>query len=174
VRYAGRTKTELTVTEIIAIYSVCGNPDVRFLRGPKPDYLPKNKVSSKRNQKSLLFKSKKQNPIAEAKKINKFIEDHQNPTYECISEKFGVNRARISQMVSLLKNIPSEITDYVEKQSNPNFLCFFTERKLRKLTTLITDTEKIDAFRKMIASFNEKNNVSLVFERGAVIIRPLI
>lgn len=162
-RITKRTKSELTVSEIIATYFVRNSRGIKFKRGNKPDSLPQNTVLSEKKLRSILHKQHKLNPITEARRYKQLIDARNNPSYQSCSEILGVSKARISQRISLLKNIPSEISNLIEKQSNQDFLCFFTERKLRTLTNLSTDREKIDAFRQMIDTFNKKYNGLLMF-----------
>ena len=162
-RYTGRTKNKLKVSDIIATFYERTEQGMRFKTGYKPDCLPQNKVLSRRKLRSIEFKRQKQNPIIEAKRFKKFTEEHPSMPYWHIGEMFGMSKGRLSQLISLVTKLPSEISGFIEQQSDPEFLCFFTERKLRELTQLTTDTEKRDAFRQMIDRFNEKNNVLIVF-----------
>ena len=136
---------------------------MRFKRGYKPDCLPQNKTLSRKKLRSIEFKRQKQNPIIEAKRFKKFTEDHPSMPYWYIGEMFGISKARLSQLISLVTKLPSEITNFIEKQNDPDFLCFFTERRLRELTTLDSNKKKIIAFKQLIETFNYKNKFSLVF-----------
>ena len=158
-----RSKAELKVSEIIAIYTVRDRRGVKFQRGDKLDYLPQNTIFSDRNLRSIIYKRNKANPIKEAKRFKTFIDARKKPPYDYIAFTFGVSKARISQMLSLLKNLPPEIISFIENQSNPNFLCFFTERKLRELTKMSTNLEKINAFQELLDDFNKKHELSLNF-----------
>ena len=72
------------------------------------------------------------------------------PTYETIAKKHDVTRARICQMIALAKKLPNEISDLFIDSKNSDKLRHITERKLRPLTLMKSDDEKIAAFEKMI------------------------
>ena len=74
------------------------------------------------------------------------------PTYETIAKKNDVTRARICQMIPLVKKLPSEILDLFMDNKNSEKLLHITERKLRPLTFMKTDREKIEAFNDLMRS----------------------
>ena len=69
--------------------------------GEKPGFLPKNAASSMREYRSLNYKNDKRNPVVEAKRIQFFIDQNNNPSYRYISARLSVSKARVSQMMSL-------------------------------------------------------------------------
>jgi hypothetical protein len=52
-------------------------------------------------------------------------------------------------MISLVKKLPSEILDLFMDNKNSEKLLHITERKLRPITFLKTDREKIEAFNDL-------------------------
>ena len=72
------------------------------------------------------------------------------PTYETIAKKLSVTRARVCQMIALAKRLPNEIIDVFSDEEHADKLSHITERKLRPITLLKTDGEKIKAFNKLI------------------------
>ncbi|GAB6910168.1 hypothetical protein JCM12296A_60250 [Desulfosarcina cetonica] len=52
-------------------------------------------------------------------------------------------------MIALCKRLPKEITDYLLDIDDPETLKFFTERRLRPLTLIADDDEKINRFNEM-------------------------
>ncbi len=74
------------------------------------------------------------------------------PTYETIERKFGVTRARICQMIALAKNLPDEITGLFSDSRYSEKLQHITERKLRPLTLMKSNSEKIEAFENLMRS----------------------
>ena len=52
-------------------------------------------------------------------------------------------------MIALCKRLPAEITDYLINTEEPEILKQFTERKLRPLTLLESDDDKITKFDEM-------------------------
>ena len=66
-----------------------------------------------------------------------YLKDHPESIYDDIAGMSGVSKARVSQMIALIKRLPDEIVDY------------FPERRLRPLTLMATDGEKINRFNEM-------------------------
>jgi hypothetical protein len=66
-----------------------------------------------------------------------------------VAERFDVSKARVSQMIALVKRLPKEIMDYFHREDISENLNGFTERKLRPLTVLVSDKEKIERFQEM-------------------------
>jgi len=52
-----------------------------------------------------------------------------------LAQREGVSRARVSQILNLLKLAP-EIKDYLRNTQDGRILRFFTERRLRRIATL--------------------------------------
>ncbi len=158
--------------EIIATYSVCGKPGVKFIKGPKPNFLPKNQVLSKKTFKGIIGKAKKQNVILESKKYIEYQKQNPQVTYSDIAKKFHTNKVRVCRLIQLFQNLTPEIKNFISAQNNPDFNWHFSERKLRELTALETNDEKLKRFEKMVENFNHENNSPLAFQRGALILRP--
>ena len=53
-------------------------------------------------------------------------------------------------MVALYNRLPYQISDYLMNTDEPKILKYFTERRLRPLTLLASDDDKIRKFDKMI------------------------
>lgn len=54
-------------------------------------------------------------------------------------------------MLALCNRLPEQITDYLLNTDKPGILKHFTERRLRPLTLMASDDEKINRFNEMIA-----------------------
>ncbi|MFC1560883.1 hypothetical protein ACFL4V_00230 [Candidatus Latescibacterota bacterium] len=52
-------------------------------------------------------------------------------------------------MIALVERLPQEITDSFSDMADPKSISYFTERKLRPLTLIKSDEEKIERFREM-------------------------
>ena len=52
-------------------------------------------------------------------------------------------------MIALYKRLPSRITDFLMNTNEPEILEHFTERRLRPLTLLSSDDEKIWKFEEI-------------------------
>ena len=57
-------------------------------------------------------------------------------------------------MIALCRKLPSEITDFFLNKDEPEILKNFTERKLRPLTLMATDDDKIRKFAEMKEALN--------------------
>ncbi len=57
-------------------------------------------------------------------------------------------------MIALCKRLPAEITDYLINTDEPEILKHFTERKLRPLTLMAADEDKIRKFAEMKETLN--------------------
>jgi len=126
VRYARRTKTELTVTEIIAIYCIRDRRGVKFLKCPKPDFLPKNKVLSKKKFQGLIGKDKKQNVIIEAQEYIEYLAQNPNVTYSGIATKYHTNKVRVCRLIQIFQSLPPEIKrEKAEKEAEKGTAPFF-------------------------------------------------
>jgi len=88
------------------------------------------------------------NPIDTGSRFAQYLKDHPESTYDDITTIFGVSKARVCQMIALCKRLPAQITDYL-LNAEPKILKHFTERKLRPLTLLASDDDKIERFDEM-------------------------
>ena len=52
-------------------------------------------------------------------------------------------------MIALYKRLPARITDFLINTNAPEILGHFTERRLRPLTLLLSDEEKIKKFEEI-------------------------
>ncbi|MBN2029816.1 hypothetical protein JW824_06170 [bacterium] len=92
------------------------------------------------------------NPVLEGLGYLKLYHNDHYPTYEIIAKKHGVIRARICQMIVLAKKLPNEISDLFIDSKNSDKLRHITERKLRPLTLMKSNSEKIEAFENLMRS----------------------
>jgi predicted DNA-binding protein YlxM (UPF0122 family) len=92
------------------------------------------------------------NPVLEGQRYLNLHLSGDYPTYETIAKKFGVSRARICQMIALAKNLPDEITGLFSDSKYLARLHHITERKLRPLTLMKSNSAKIKAFEKLRGS----------------------
>lgn len=90
------------------------------------------------------------NPVLEGQRYLNLHLSGDYATYETIARKFGVTRARICQMIALAKNLPDEITELFLDSKHSAKLQHITERKLRPLTMMKSNFEKIEAFEKLM------------------------
>jgi len=117
--------------------------------GAKPPDLPSKKAPNQREWRRVNHGTYKGNPILEACKYADFLKEDAGATYDDAAVAFGVTKARVCQQIALLKKLPNQIIDAIA--SVPGANQYITERKLRPLTLLATDEEKISRFEEMLA-----------------------
>jgi len=121
----------------------------RFLAGKKPSKYPLNRAITERNWQSAQKKSNWKNPIKEGQKYIDCLNSYPDFKYQEVADEFGVSKARVSQMIALVKKLPKEILDYFYMENNSDEMKYLSERKLRPLTLIESDEEKIELFRAM-------------------------
>jgi hypothetical protein len=94
------------------------------------------------------------NPVQTGFRFVEYLNEHPDATYDDLSANAGVTKARVCQMIALCKRLPSEITDNLMNTDDPETLKFFTERRLRPLTLMATDDDKITRFKEMVEAIN--------------------
>lgn len=81
----------------------------------------------------------------------RLFENESIRTYAQAAEIVGVCRGRVFQLVSLVTRLPKEITDFLAANKDPVIRVHFSERRLRPLTLMESDEQKIKRFRAMLA-----------------------
>jgi hypothetical protein len=94
-------------------------------------------------------KRKLTNPVRTGFEFVEYLNKNPNTTYDDLSLDAGITKARVCQMIALCKRLPPEITEYLINTDEPEILKYFTERKLRPLTLLESDEDKIKKFYEM-------------------------
>ena len=81
----------------------------------------------------------------------RLFENESVRTYAQAAEIVGVSRGRVFQLVSLVTRLPKEITDFLAANKDLVIRARFSERRLRPLTLMESDEQKIKRFRAMLA-----------------------
>ncbi len=89
------------------------------------------------------------NPVRAGFEFVEYLNKNRDATYDDLSLDSGITKARVCQMIALCKRLPPEITEYLINTDEPEILKHFTERKLRPLTLLASDEDKIKKFYEM-------------------------
>jgi hypothetical protein len=89
------------------------------------------------------------NPVRTGFEFVEYLSKNPNANYDDLSVDAGITKARGCQMIALCKRLPPEITNYLINTYEPEILKHFTERKLRPLTLLVSDEDKIKKFYEM-------------------------
>jgi hypothetical protein len=92
-----------------------------LFKGKEPDFIQRNKTLTKREWQSPLGKAKKKNPIFEGYKYLECLEGSHKLKYRDVANKFNVTKARVSQMITLVKKLPPEIIDYVAENDKAGY-----------------------------------------------------
>jgi hypothetical protein len=90
-----------------------------------------------------------------ALKLQALLDSRVYPTQTDVAAALGLSRARITQIINLLK-LPRPIIEFLADCRDPAILDHFTERRLRPLTRLANDKQKLDEFGRMLAEAREK------------------
>jgi len=93
----------------------------------------------------------RENPILEGLRFLRVFEQESVSTYAQAADILGVSRPPFCQLTSLVTRLPQQIKDFLVDNEDPAVLRHFTERRLRPLTGLATDQQKLDRFWKMLA-----------------------
>ena len=120
-------------------------------KGQKPSIFPADKAITQRDRtRSLREKQGPTNAVLTGFRFVEHLNDNPQATYDDIAADAGTTKARVCQMIALCRRLPSEITDYLMDTDDPETLKFFTERRLRPLTLMATDDDKITRFKEMV------------------------
>jgi hypothetical protein len=123
--------------------------------GRKSAIFPTDKAITQKDwQRSLRKEQEPSNAVLTGFRFVEYLNDNPNTIYDVLATEAGVTKARVCQMIALCKRLPSEITDYLMDTDDPETLSFFTERRLRPLTLMATNDEKITRFNEMIEAIN--------------------
>ena len=91
-----------------------------------------------------------ENPIANGLRFLQVFEQPAVTTYADAASILGVSRQRVYQLASLVRKLPSEVTRALLDTEDPAIQGYFTERRLRSLTALGTDDEKVARFTALL------------------------
>ena len=90
-----------------------------------------------------------ENPLIEAKRYRNLLNDPLINNQSDIARDLGVTRARVSQVMSLLK-LPPEIQKTLSGFTDQKMIQFFSEYRLRPLLTIYNPNQQVKEFKKMM------------------------
>jgi hypothetical protein len=125
------------------------------MRGPKPAELADIARITARQWRQYESSGSRTNPILTGLRFLKVFENESVRTYAQAAEIIGVSRERVYQMTALVTKLPAEIKDILAGAKDPAVLQYFTERRLRPLTIMPTDEDKMERFREMLAEVED-------------------
>jgi hypothetical protein len=83
-----------------------------------------------------------------------YLKDNPDATYDDLAADAGITKARVCQMVALCKRLPTEITEFLMDTKEQEVLRYLSERRLRPLTQLASDEDKITKFYGMMEAIS--------------------
>ncbi len=87
-------------------------------------------------------------PVALALAFQQMLEGAEVNNQSEIARKVGLTRARVTQILNLLR-LPDSVIQNLCSIYEPKKIAFFSERRLRSVTRLATAKEQIKAFRDL-------------------------
>lgn len=120
------------------------------MRGEKPAELAKIPRISVRQWEHFQSVNSRNNPVLQGLQWLRLFENESVSTYAEAAEIVGVCRGRVWQLVSLVTRLPKEVTDYLVANKDPFIRAHFSERRLRPLTLLKSDEQKVERFHDML------------------------
>ena len=91
-------------------------------------------------------------PLLEAKRYQKILDDPFINSLADVARELGITRARVSQVMSLLKLAP-EIQKELLNLQDQKAIRYFSERRLRPLLAIKDPARQIREFKKMRNEF---------------------
>lgn len=123
------------------------------MAGIPPVTLPANCRITKSYLKQNTPIERKLCPLAEALKYENVLQEPSVETLSQVGAKFGVSRARVSQVMNLLK-LNERIKSYLLNIKDAKEHNYFSERKLRKIAIIKDKKEQNSRFRKLVADID--------------------
>lgn len=78
------------------------------------------------------------NTVAEALRFQRYLRETPSRTYEETGRHFGVSRARVSQLMGILRELPEPFLNSLKDCSDPKALTTFSGRELIRISRLAT------------------------------------
>lgn len=148
------TRRTKSASETIYCYYRYNGKKKVLQKGQKPAYFPANKAITKKIwQCSLQQKPEPPNPVRTGFKFIEYLNDNPNATYDDLAAVAGITKARVCQLIARCKRLPPKITDFLMNTGEPEIFKYFTERRLRPLTLLASDVDKIKKFEMIKQTF---------------------
>ena len=97
-----------------------------MIRGKKPNFIPKDRIVSKKEMRHYQYVQAYENPIEKALKFQRMMQE-EDLNQNQLARKLRISRVRIHQLLNLLK-LPKEQQDYILEYGKEKMI---TERGLR-------------------------------------------
>jgi len=103
------------------------NKTKTLFRGPKPEFIPKGKIVSKKEMRHYQYVQAYENPIEKAIGFQRIMQE-ENLNQTQLARKSEISRVRVHQLLNLLK-LPEHQQKYILEYGKEKRI---TERSLRK------------------------------------------
>jgi hypothetical protein len=90
-----------------------------------------------------------------ARRFEEQLERVGGRSYARVGEYFGVSRVTVCYHISLLRRLPEDFVQWLESQTDPNLLLYFTEHRLRPVYRLVDHGEQVRRLAEMIQETDE-------------------
>jgi len=131
------------------------------VRGRKPNELARIAKISARRWEQYENHCQRENPVLKGMRFLQVFEQESVKTYAEAAEILGVSRQRLYQLIWLVTKLPQDVKDYLIANEDPAILRYFTERRLRPLTKLGTDADKLAQFQVMLLEAQKSPDVAV-------------
>jgi RNase adaptor protein for sRNA GlmZ degradation len=132
------------------------------VRGEKPKELGEVARITARQWETYQNHLTRESPILTGLRYLKVFEQDSINTYAKAAEVLGVSRVRVFQLTALVTKLSGQITQYlVEHNNDPAVRRYFTERRLRPLTTLPSKEEQVAEFQEMLKNLELSTELSI-------------
>jgi len=95
------------------------------------------------------------NIVIEALKVHAFLTEAPSRTQTDAGQHFNVTRARISQLTSIVNNLPSDFIESMRQCDDRRMLKTFSGKRLLKIAGLENDQNKRETIKLLSAAFQK-------------------
>ena len=136
--------------ELTPYYSRTCSTGLLLVRGQKPEELAHLARITARQWRRYVKRQDWENPIVKGLRFLQVFEQPAVTTYAEAASILGASRQRVYQLTSLVRKLPDEVTRFLLGTEDPTIQGYSTERRLRPLTMLGSDEEKVAGFAALL------------------------
>lgn len=111
---------------------------------------PEEQPKTARRLRTRVLKGEVVNAVKVARKYQKFLERPEVLGYQQAAKKFGVSKPVISTYLAILNRLPTSFIEWLENCPDKLVVAFFSERRLRPVTRIEGDQEKVNVLRALL------------------------
>jgi hypothetical protein len=111
---------------------------------------PEEQPKTARRLRTRVRKGEVVNAVKVARKYQKFLERPEVLGYQQAAKKFGVSKPVISTYLAILNRLPTSFVEWLENCPDKLVVAFFSERRLRPVTRIEGDREKVNVLRALL------------------------